>query len=425
MQAALDFAGYIFAITFLFGLGLVAYAIYAYTARLKPLPPRPILRDLPSRAVEVAHRALQELKQQYHQNAGLKRERIGFEINRLELRIRKQEETHLADQDAYFDAVRHCEGVWKEWQLLRSKAQNARGQEKSDLRRKLPAVESAFRVGWARAEEQRDRVGVLDRLAVEELKSQGVLASQETAAGEPEQGAPDLPASAEPDGLPADEGAAEPGSPLSRESLPSGPEALHQADFADPTIPKAGRPYGDSEFVLSFAPEGIARFLDLRGSSFKGVKFGGLHRYQDCDFRGAELADLWLERQEKPHQFLRCTFDGADFRRCDLTYVLFSKCDLSRTRWEGARLDTVKFVKCRTDGLAWGQADLSRTIMSPDMLEGVDFSDAAAPPRAQGRRPTAAADGTAPPPATPPAPTGDPSLDPEQPPLAEGRREDA
>ncbi|MCH7477729.1 MAG: hypothetical protein IIA14_06475 [SAR324 cluster bacterium] len=77
------------------------------------------------------------------------------------------------------------------------------------------------------------------------------------------------------------------------------------------------------------------------------------------------------------------------------------------------------------DGLAWGQADLSRTIMSPDMLEGVDFSDAAAPPRAQGRRPTAAADGTAPPPATPPAPSGDPSLDPEQPPLAEGRREDA
>ncbi|MCH8842250.1 MAG: pentapeptide repeat-containing protein, partial [SAR324 cluster bacterium] len=153
-----------------------------------------------------------------------------------------------------------------------------------------------------------------------------------------------------------------------------------QAEFDASDSPKTGLRYSDATFELTALPEGVLVGSDLTGTSFARVKFLSIHRYRDCIMTGIDLRRIELLRRERPHNFLRCNLTGASFAEAAIEYTLFAHCDLSGSLWKGARLDRVKFVNCQIDRVQWGQVDLSRTVMSADMMAGTDFTEAAHPP---------------------------------------------
>jgi hypothetical protein len=90
----------------------------------------------------------------------------------------------------------------------------------------------------------------------------------------------------------------------------------------------------------------------------------------DCRFTDADLKGIHLESQGRPHQFVRCNFQGAQFDASRIGFALFHECNLTHTHWTGARLERVRFSECVTDGVDWGGADLVETrVVGADKAE--------------------------------------------------------
>ena len=144
--------------------------------------------------------------------------------------------------------------------------------------------------------------------------------------------------------------------------VPAGPPALfRQQDLLGSAIAAVGRRYADPTFAVAGLPRGILRQADLSRTGFAGVRFTGRHRYLDCRFSDADLSAILLEPQGRPHQFVRCDFNGARFDLSRIGFALFHECDLTGTRWTGARLERIRFSDCLLNGVEWSGAEFAET----------------------------------------------------------------
>ncbi|MBI3994138.1 MAG: pentapeptide repeat-containing protein [Candidatus Lambdaproteobacteria bacterium] len=428
MKTALDIATIVFMLTVAVGVVLLGRLLVLMLFRPHPIPSNPWPPELASVSMQAANHALERTRLDFYHATGKEKERLGYEVRRLEGRIAQLQLRVHDEQAPYRHLGQQRIGAWKEWRALRDELIGARKHEKHDARHLVLQAEKKYRDLDARLRAAHERYDARDRLLLEELIAQGVLKTEEqlthdakgagthAAAREPAeldaaapahaQGAAEHPAPP----VPSD-GGAESGTPEERHAAPlpardepaaaaaaagaegaphAGPAPavkvfsefdLHQGDFADPASSKQYKRYRDPSFDLGWTANGLMSNVDLAGSSFAGVRFQGLHRYRRCNFQRANLQRVVLLRQERPHQFALCNFREADFSGSRLAYMVFSHCDLSRSRWQGAQLDLVKFVGCKVEGVDWRGVDLHRTVMSEDMLAAADFSTASRPPK--------------------------------------------
>jgi hypothetical protein len=146
-------------------------------------------------------------------------------------------------------------------------------------------------------------------------------------------------------------------------------------------VPKTERTYVDATLSLAGMPNGLMAHVDLSLSSLAEVEMTGLHRYVGCSFIGTDLRRIELKQAAGIHVFQDCNFKGASLAQSRLAGVVFLRCNLSNTHWKGAGLDRVKFETCQLDNIHWEGVDLSRTMVSADMIRSADFSGAGKPPR--------------------------------------------
>lgn len=465
MQTALDIASITFAVTVLFGLGMLAFWAWSYFGHDRFAIKQPILERLPTIALDQARDALERMKAHYYRTSGASRTPLGHDIHRLEMRIQFLQKKTDEEQFLYYQLGRRRDQAWHQWKEAFGQMTAKERHARQNLHTLIRDAVGKYRELDRALETERHQAVARDHLNLEELQAQGVLASQAVdisrepppldpveerrSTGEAEDGASPIPAAADeptdateelyPPTSPAESNSSSESSPptepleeplgepvVATESgepaqpIPSGeaePSAegeaapqtekvestspvesateeetplppfeietygeFGQTEFDASDSPKTGLRYADPTFELTALPEGELVGSDLTGTSFARVKFQALHRYRDCIMAGIDLRRIELLRRETPHKFLRCDLKGASFAEAAIEYTLFAHCDLSGSLWNGARLDRVKFVNCRIDRVQWGQVDLSRTVMSADMMAGIDFSEAAHPP---------------------------------------------
>jgi len=409
VKLALNIASAVFLLTVLAGLVLLGIAVWLLVHRVPSVPGRPGVRRAPTRSVDEAHRALEALKQRYYASHGIAREKLGFDLRRMERRVQLLEQQTEEEQAPYYAAAHRLHEAWREWKAVHDEAVRLHRRERHKAMERFHHAGRRYRAAERDVREQWELAVARDDLALDELRNQGVLKPQtpasprDTAQEEeetPAQGTPPPPGPVEepppqasppspeppaPDaGSEPTPGMAAPAPPVSEGATPPDPAAhlppLHQADFAqgEPNFPY--RRYADETFDLSFTPTGILVAADLTGGVFAGVRFTGLHRHVDGHYAALHLRGATFGTEPRPHQFVRCNLAGADFSGAHLAYMVFSRCDLSRTTWAGTVLNKVKFVACDLTDVDWAQADLHRTVMSPEMLEQTDFSTASALP---------------------------------------------
>ncbi len=394
---------------------------------------------------------MQELRNALPTAAGEHRDNLEYELRHLEHRLSALEDKTYLDQSDYYDAVKQRERVWREWRGVHQEAQEAGMGHRRAYRNRLDELRQKFRTLVREVDEEYHRALARDMLALDELRSQGVLtpealhpSREQTPPEQPRRTGNDAHAAAEP---PPDQArqAERPQQRRWMSALPPYPPAqaglLGQADMAQPDAVKSERTYVDPTFSTAGLPGGVLSHADLSRSSFAEVEFTGVHRYLGCKFAATDLRRIEMRRAASAHIFQDCNLHGASLAQAHLAGVVFRRCDLSRTHWRSARLDRVKFESCTLDGVQWEGVDLSRTVMSNDMLAAADFQFASKPPlnlmaaeasppeltthgatpqpTATAQPPPAAQDAPTPPPAdadaapTPPAPpTADAAADP-------------
>jgi hypothetical protein len=396
MNLVIEFAGYVLLGTVLFGVVIGLFLLRAYINQPRPVAPHPARKEPPNEAPKAARAALEHVKRHYHQSSGAQKERLDLEVRRLERRLAKLEQQIFEEQRDYQYGFKRREVAWLRWKELHDRLAFQGRRPEPETRELLRDAEQDYRALDRQVEEEWHRIVARDLVNLEELRGQHVLSEAPASEPEPEaapggepgteretpeappgEGQP--PPEPEPAGAPGQAGADE---AAPHPAAPAGTDAgLHQADFLHPAAPKAGKRYMEPSFDLSFAEDGVLRAADLSGVDFSGVHFKGLHLHQQVLFPGASLDGMVLEEQERPHQFVGCDFSDADFSGSHLTHAIFSRCDFSRSRWTAAQLERVKFVTCGMEGVSWQGVDLSRTVMSPEMIAALDFSHAAASPR--------------------------------------------
>ena len=141
-----------------------------------------------------------------------------------------------------------------------------------------------------------------------------------------------------------------------------------QTDFLLGDLPKAGMAYMDATFNLSFCPQGVWQDGNVSGCDFNGVVFEGIHRYQRCVFKGADLGGVVLALAEAAHGFEDCDLSDVSWRGAVLEKVAFVRCNLAGSHWGGAQLRQVRFIDCDLSEIHWEQADLSQVVVTEQTL---------------------------------------------------------
>jgi uncharacterized protein YjbI with pentapeptide repeats len=410
METALNIATYAFLATLGFGLLLLGYGIWGWWVWRRYHLPAPTMERLPTRSLDAAHKALEGIRSRYFHASGEKRNRLGLELQRLEMRIHHVQQRTNEDQFTYYQLCKRREKSWRDWKKFFDHVDTLNRRERRKNRTALADATKQFRSLDKLVHDEWHRALVLDEMNLQELRTQGVLPPEESAAaaaaadGPPEESgasrgpgkpgpvqafAPEqqeageaAPSQATPAALPA-HGAAAADPPADETSPPfatGASGAMHQEDFAMADLPKAGLRYADPEFNMAVIPGGLLADANLSGASFAGVRMTGTQIFRRCNLSGIDLRGVALPRAEQPHQFVNCDLTGASFAQASIEYVLFLRCELSYSQWQQARLNRVKFSECRIAGADWSGVDLSRTIISPDMQGPADFTQAAQPP---------------------------------------------
>lgn len=420
METALNVASFVFVSTLLFGLALLAYGVWNYWDRHRFALRSPSSEPLPTRALDEARRALEKLRSRFFRASGARCTRLGHEVQRLEIRIQHLQQHTNEDQALYYQLYRRREKAWRLWKQAFDRMDSLHRRERKAARGELTDLVMRFREADALVRDEWHRAIARDELNLQELQTQGVLATESTAQDEDSAAAEEFPdeassaegaaetpsqitarpteehspAAAERAPAPAPErparaaeaaksGVAQGGAPPANEAPPAGPTAvMRQADFAIPDLPKAGLRYADPEFSMAGLPGEMLSDVNLRGASFAGVRLTGVQSFKRCDLGGLDFRGGMLPRAEQPHQFVECDLTGVNFAHAQMEYALFLRCNLSYSQWEGAQLNRVKFAECRIAGARWDGADLSRTVMTPDVLSQGDFSQVLQPPHA-------------------------------------------
>ena len=351
MKTLLDVSILVFLGVLAFGLALAVFLIWSGYFRLKaPTAPPPAV-EIQSTALKALVAALTEARQREKTAEGTEKNRLAMEVRRLEKRHQKLEEQTWIEQDPYRVAIQDRDRSWLEWSKVYSKTHEHGRIATAPEKRTLRKLQQAYDKSVEKVEEERQFAIGRDTVNLEELKGQGVLQIDPTEQPESK-----------------------------TETLPEQVQGFSMEDLAATGFQPSGLVFTDTEFDLSFTPDGVAREIDFSGCTFRRTHLEGMHLYSHCNFEGAWLERIQLLRGEHIHQFVGCNFRGANFTGSVLEGTLFSGCDLSATQWEGAQLEKVKFVDCLIDDIQWQDVDLTHTIMDEAMLTNADFSTAGAPP---------------------------------------------
>ena len=394
MNTIVEVAGYVLLGTVLFGSVITFFLLRAYWYQPSPVAPHPAHIKLPTLAVDAVKEALQKANRQHAASTGKEKERLSFEVRRLETRLEKLEQQTFDEHRDYNYALRLRESAWLQWKELHDRASFTGKRLDSDTRELLKEAKWRYNEAHRNVENERHTAVARDLVNLEEIRGQEVLTQsfEEESSGTAEDtGTVEDTATADTEAVPDSDTLRE------AEAVPDA-DGFRLSDFADPSIVKSGKRYLDAYFELAGINGGILREADLSETDFTAAEFRGLHIHINCNFSRANLSGIRLARHQRLHQFAGCDFSGAHFTSGKLSYVVFSQCDFSRTHWGGAKLDHIKFMDCRMEEVFWEQVDLSLTLMPPDMAAQLDFSDASAPPR------TPTVPGSAAPPLQPKAP---------------------
>lgn len=352
MKYALDIAGLVFLGTLGFGLLLAGLFILSIMRKLQEVPALPLSKQPPSHSLTKISRALEATQHALKLAEGPQADALNFHLRRLEAWQLKIEKILDQDNNPYFRALAERESFWKKWKELHAQGTGKDKTLRSAARSKLPQIEGMYQRAQMKVDDEWRAAVARDQVAGEEAASVGLFTLPQV-----EQKIPEPP------------------------PPPPPPEGFSQVDIMASHMVTPGTPYLDSTLSLEGAPEGILKNMNLAGCSFAGVIFTGMHHHKNCDFSQGDLQSVQLLEGENPHQFVDCQFQNTNLEGAYLAYTLFSRCDFSGATFGGATLRRVKFIGCTMDGIHWDGVDLSKTVMSDDMLESVDFTGVGKHPR--------------------------------------------
>ncbi len=408
MEFALEVSFYALGVALGIGMLMVLVLLKDVLFRRKSLVLAKAER-VPTTALDAVRELMTRLKAAYAVANGKVKEELSYEIKHLENRLEALEDKSYADQLPYLDAVKARERVWLEWRSMNEEARMGGRARAKALASRIEEARLHFTVLDKEVNDEFRRAAARDALTLQDLEKSGILTPEvlyPEGGGQGEQrpaGDGDAGSEAEQQAAGEDASAPAPPEPRSKWSkpLPPYPPAaggdMYQADILDPMAAKSERTYRDPTLSLSGAPGGVLENADFSLSSLAEVVFTGLHRYRNCAFIGTDLRRIELDRADGGlHVFQDCNFKGSSLGQSTIRETIFRRCNLSNTHWRGARLDRVKFEECTLEGVNWEEADLSRTLMSEDMLARADFSQAGQPPH--NYAPPPAAEGETPPP---------------------------
>lgn len=138
--------------------------------------------------------------------------------------------------------------------------------------------------------------------------------------------------------------------------------------------------YIDEIFMPDPFYAGTIKNADFVKTKFVGVQFKGVHQYQKCKFQGADFSAAVFFPNKKPHRFLYCNFTKSRWNGAVIEVAAFYLCKFKGVKFRNFKLNKVKFVQCDLSEALLKGADLSRCVMSRDMLDSLDFSECKSPP---------------------------------------------
>ncbi len=162
---------------------------------------------------------------------------------------------------------------------------------------------------------------------------------------------------------------------------PSKNNHFGQEDFAEKYPDYNGLTFIDEQFSMEELEQSVVQDANFDKTYFVSVTFKNRHQYKNCSFQGTDFSYSKWDKSENPHRVLSCDFSGAKFNSSQLQYVAFYNCNFEFADLQDAQLNLVKFVKCQFENCNLSNVDFSRTVMSADMLETIDFSTSISPPK--------------------------------------------
>ncbi len=154
-----------------------------------------------------------------------------------------------------------------------------------------------------------------------------------------------------------------------------------QADFNDRYPDFNGATFIDETLSIEEQNFTVVRDANFDNSFLVSVHFLGRHQYQNCSFKNTDFSYSQWNPLESPHRILNCYFEGSKFNNAQLQFMAFYNCQFIQTDFQGAIFNMVKFVNCIFNECKIEGIDFSKTVMSSEMLEQIDFSHCLHPPK--------------------------------------------
>lgn len=154
-----------------------------------------------------------------------------------------------------------------------------------------------------------------------------------------------------------------------------------QSDFTKRYPDFSNSSYIDESFSLKEINQEIIQSATFDRTSFMAITFQGVHQYRDCSFIETDFSHAIFQHAETPHRFLNCDFSKANFSGTRMEYIAFYNCTFRSANFRQSELNSIKFVDCLFEECIIDQVDFSQTVMSPSMLQTIDFSTCAQKPR--------------------------------------------
>ncbi|MBU2512724.1 pentapeptide repeat-containing protein [bacterium] len=154
-----------------------------------------------------------------------------------------------------------------------------------------------------------------------------------------------------------------------------------QADFLEKIPDFSGLSYIDESFSMEEIGLSVVLDANFDRTFFVSILFTGRHQYKDCSFVSTDFSYSIWQRSAEPHRILNSTFQDSKFCFARFEVIAFYNCSFILVDFTGTQFQTVKFVNCVFEECNLKDVDFSKTVMSSDMLEKIDFSDCLKPPK--------------------------------------------
>lgn len=171
-------------------------------------------------------------------------------------------------------------------------------------------------------------------------------------------------------------------------SLPASTQAdldvvghMSQADFLNRYPDYSNCSYIDESLSLEDLGLKVVRDATFVNAFFVSVQFKGVHQYQECNFTDTDFSQSIWQPADAPHRMLNCQFFSSHFDGASFEYFAFYNCQFNGTSFVNAQFKLVKFVNCKFEDCFLDGVDFSKTVMSTDMLENIDFTSCERPPK--------------------------------------------